>query len=113
MYPTDIVVLSRSNYTHSPQNNPCSEAVPYSREFTNSSESKKDRCVHKGTKGDCSASDRSTSVGASYKMRHLHIKGKNMHKSNFLDGDHICENTGVEKPAPCPAHLHEKQPELF
>lgn len=88
---------------------PAMETVPYAREFTNSSESKNDRCVNKGTEGDYWASDRSTSVGASYKMRHLHIKGKSMHKSSFLDGDHIWMNTGVEKPACCPAHLNEKQ----
>ena len=88
---------------------PAMETVPYPRKFTNSSESKNDRCVNKGTEGDYWASDRSTSVGASYKMRHLQIKGKSMHKSSFLDGDHICTNTGVEKPACCPAHLNEKQ----
>lgn len=88
---------------------PAMETVPYAREFTNSSESKNDRCVNKGTEGDYWASDRSTSVGASYKMRHLHIKGKSMHKSSFLDGDHIWMNTGVEKTACCPAHLNEKQ----
>lgn len=54
-------------------------------------------------------SARSRSVGVSYKMRHLNIKGKSILKSSFPDGHYICLNTGVEKPACCPAHLNENQ----
>lgn len=77
---------------------PATDTVPSRREFTNFGESKNDRCVNKGTEGDYWASDRSTSAGASYKTRHLHIKGQRMHKRCFPAGDRLCVNTGVEKP---------------
>lgn len=54
-------------------------------------------------------SARSKSASASDKTMHLHIKGKSILKSNFLDGHYICLNTGVEKPACCPAQLNENQ----